>query len=104
MLRFCEQAGLMVIFGAQALASAVRRPYEPREILRHLFEFGFTSAPLVLMAGVAVGVVLSMHTRASLEQFGAETMIPAGLAIAMVRETGPLLTGLEPPGTGSPSR
>ena len=46
------------------------------------------------MSGVAVGVVLSMHTRASLERFGAESMIPAGLAIALVRETGPLTAGL----------
>jgi len=38
--------------------------------------------------------VLSMHTRASLERFGAEAMIPAGLAIALIRETGPLVTGL----------
>jgi phospholipid/cholesterol/gamma-HCH transport system permease protein len=35
-----------------------------------------------------------MHTRASLERFGAEALIPAGLAIALVRETGPLVTGL----------
>jgi phospholipid/cholesterol/gamma-HCH transport system permease protein len=35
-----------------------------------------------------------MHTRASLERFGAEAMIPAGLAIALIRETGPLTTGL----------
>ena len=35
-----------------------------------------------------------MHTRASLERFGAEAMIPAGLAIALVRETGPLVTAL----------
>src|SRR3990172_5486087 len=35
-----------------------------------------------------------MHTRASLERFGAEALIPAGLAIALVRETGPLTAGL----------
>ena len=35
-----------------------------------------------------------MHTRASLERFGAEAMIPAALAIALIRETGPLITGL----------
>jgi len=39
-------------------------------------------------------VVLSMHTRASLERFGAEAMIPAALAIALIRETGPLIAGL----------
>jgi phospholipid/cholesterol/gamma-HCH transport system permease protein len=35
-----------------------------------------------------------MHTRASLARFGAESLIPAGLAIALVRETGPLTAGL----------
>ena len=42
----------------------------------------------------AVGLVLSMHTRASLARFGAEALIPAGLGIALVRETGPLTAGL----------
>ena len=35
-----------------------------------------------------------MHTRASLERFGAEALIPAGLALALVKETGPLTAGL----------
>jgi phospholipid/cholesterol/gamma-HCH transport system permease protein len=50
--------------------------------------------PLIAASGFAVGVVLSMHTRASLARFGAEALIPAGLAIALVRETGPLTAGL----------
>jgi phospholipid/cholesterol/gamma-HCH transport system permease protein len=50
--------------------------------------------PLIALSGFAIGVVLSMHTRASLERFGAEAMIPAGLAIALIRETGPLTAGL----------
>ena len=39
-----------------------------------------------------------MHTGASLERFGAEVMIPAALAVALIRETGPLITGLLVPG------
>ena len=89
-----EFVGAVAAFGARATVEAARPPYEPREILRHLYEFGYRSAPLILAAGFAVGVVLSMHTRASLERFGAEAMIPAGLAIALIRETGPLVTGL----------
>jgi phospholipid/cholesterol/gamma-HCH transport system permease protein len=50
--------------------------------------------PLIAASGFAVGIVLSMHTRASLARFGAEALIPAGLAIALVRETGPLTAGL----------
>src|SRR6187399_3017705 len=86
--------GALATFGARAAVEAVRPPYDLREILRHVYEFGYRSAPLILTAGFAIGVVLSMHTRASLERFGAEAMIPAGLAIALIRETGPLTAGL----------
>jgi len=89
-----EFVGEVATFGARAAVEAARPPYEPREIIRHLYDFGYRSAPLILAAGFAIGVVLSMHTRASLERFGAEAMIPAGLAIALIRETGPLVTGL----------
>jgi phospholipid/cholesterol/gamma-HCH transport system permease protein len=65
-----------------------------RETLRQLFELGCRSLPLIAASGFAVGIVLSMHTRASLARFGAEALIPAGLALALVRETGPLTAGL----------
>src|SRR2546421_1341909 len=89
-----ESIGAVAAFGGRALVEAVRPPYEPAEILRHLYQFGLRSMPLVVTAGFAIGVVLSMHTRASLQRFGAEAMIPAGLAVALIRETGPLTTGL----------
>ena len=89
-----EFAGALATFGARAVGEAVRPPYEPREVIGHLFQFGYRSAPLILTAGFAIGIVLSMHTRASLERFGAEALIPAGLAIALIRETGPLTAGL----------
>lgn len=55
---------------------------------------GWRSLALVSTSGLAVGVVLSMHTRATMERFGAEALIPAALAIALISETGPLMTGL----------
>jgi phospholipid/cholesterol/gamma-HCH transport system permease protein len=89
-----EFIGALAVFGGRALVEACRPPYELREITRHLYQFGYRSAPLIVTSGFAIGVVLSMHTRASLERFGAEAMIPAGLAIALIRETGPLTAGL----------
>jgi phospholipid/cholesterol/gamma-HCH transport system permease protein len=86
--------GAVSVFGARALFELLRPPFEIRELLRQVYELGFRSVPLIATSGLAVGVVLSMHTRASLERFGAEALIPAGLAIALVRETGPLVTGL----------
>ena len=86
--------GEVSLFGLRALREAIIPPYEFREIVRHVFEIGWRSTPLIATSGLAIGVVLSMHTRASLERFGAEAMIPAGLAIALIRETGPLVTAL----------
>jgi phospholipid/cholesterol/gamma-HCH transport system permease protein len=93
-LSLLEFTGAMASFGGRAVVEAFRPPYEPAEVIRHIYSFGYRSAPLVATAGLAIGVVLSMHTRASLERFGAEAMIPAGLAIAMIRETGPLTAAL----------
>ena len=93
-LGWFESVGAVSTFGARAVVEAARPPYEIREIIRHIYQFGYRSAPLILTAGFAIGVVLSMHTRASLARFGAEAMIPAGLAIALIRETGPLTAGL----------
>ena len=93
-LSLFEFVGAVAVFGGRAVVESFRPPYEPREILRHIYQFGYRSTPLILTAGVAIGVVLSLHTRASLERFGAEALIPAGLAIALIRETGPLTAGL----------
>ena len=86
--------GDLAIFAWRAVRECLLPPFEFRETVRQIFELGLRSAPLIAVSGMAVGVVLSMHTRASLERFGAESMIPAGLAIALVRETGPLTAGL----------
>src|SRR5215216_4245232 len=86
--------GAASLFALKAAREIFVPPFEIRETIRQVYELGLRSAPLIAVSGVAVGVVLSMHTRASLERFGAEAMIPAGLAIALVRETGPLTAGL----------
>ena len=87
-------AGDAALFAGRAMRETIRPPFEFRETLRQLFELGCKSVPLIAVSGFAIGVVLSMHTRASLARFGAEALIPAGLAIALVRETGPLTAGL----------
>ena len=93
-LRLLAAVGDASVFALRAARELLLPPFEIRETARQLFELGVRSAPLIAVSGVAVGVVLSMHTRASLERFGAESMIPAGLALALVRETGPLTAGL----------
>jgi len=94
LLGLLHAVGTAAAFGGRALRESLWPPYEFRETVRQLYELGCRSVPLIAVSGLAVGVVLSMHTRASLARFGAESLIPAGLAIALVRETGPLTAGL----------
>src|SRR5262249_31446438 len=93
-LSFLEFAGALATFGGPGVVDAVGPACEGGGIVRPLFQFGPGSMPLILPSGFAIGVVPSMHTRATLARFGAEAMIPAGLAVALVRETGPLTAGL----------
>jgi len=93
-MRLLNLVGTAAQFAARVILEAIKPPYELRETVRQLFELGCRSLPLIAASGFAVGVVLSMHTRASLARFGAEALIPAGLALALVRETGPLTAGL----------
>jgi phospholipid/cholesterol/gamma-HCH transport system permease protein len=57
-------------------------------------EIGWQSLPLILAAGLSLGVVLTMHTRSTLVAFGAEAMIPALQSSSFFNEIGPLVTGL----------
>ena len=94
MRKFLSETGLITAFAVRAIRMSFQRPFELREITRQLYMAGWRSLPLVITSGLATGVVLSMHTRATMERFGAEALIPAALAIAMISETGPLMTGL----------
>src|SRR5690606_15052885 len=93
-LDFFAWVGGLFLFAVKSIPEAFRPPFELGELTRQLDQVGWRSVPLIAASGIAVGAVMSMHTRASLERFGAEAMIPAGLAIALFRETGPLVTGL----------
>ncbi len=65
-------AGYAVVFAGRALREMFRPPFEIKETARQLYEIGWRSLPLIAVSGFAVGIVLSMQTRASLERFGAE--------------------------------
>src|SRR4026207_1835386 len=94
---FLAGVGDVALFASKALRSVWTPPFEVGETIRQLFELGFRSAPLIAVSGMAVGVVLSMHTRASLERFGAESVIPAGLASAAASARA-VRGGVEDPG------
>jgi phospholipid/cholesterol/gamma-HCH transport system permease protein len=76
------------------LVKAIGPPFEGKELLRQMDEIGAKSLPLVTLAGAAIGVVLSLHTRDSLIRFGAKSLLPALIIMSLVKESGPIITAL----------
>ena len=77
LLRFFEWFGEIGYFCVRMIKGAVTPPYELKELLRQMDQIGAKSLPLVALAGAAIGVVLSLHTRDSLIRFGAKSLLPA---------------------------
>jgi phospholipid/cholesterol/gamma-HCH transport system permease protein len=93
-ISFFEWFGDLGTFCARMARSLFVRPFEFREFVRQLDAIGSKSLPLVALAGAATGVVLSLQTRDSLTRFGAKSMLPAVIVFSLIRESGPVITGL----------
>ena len=92
--RSLEWFGDLGSFSWKVICAAVTRPLEIREIIRQFDEIGSKSLPLVALAGAAVGTVLALESRSSLEHFGAKSMLPAAILYSIIHEMGPIVTGL----------
>ena len=89
-----ELLGAIGTLSFQSVLDVFRPPMEFQYFLTQFEEIGWRSLPLILASGFAVGVVMTLHTRSTLVQFGAEALIPTFQAVAFFSELGPLLTGL----------
>jgi len=89
-----EWFGELGLFVARLARSALVPPFEGGEFVRQLDEIGSRSFVLVALAGAATGVVLALQTRDSLTRFGAKSMLPAVIVFSLLKETGPVITGL----------
>jgi phospholipid/cholesterol/gamma-HCH transport system permease protein len=89
-----EWFGDLGIFCARLGRAALIPPYEIGELIRQCDETGSKSLPLVALAGAATGVVLSLQTRDSLTHFGAKSLLPAVIFYSVIKESGPVITGL----------
>jgi phospholipid/cholesterol/gamma-HCH transport system permease protein len=89
-----EWVGDLGLFCWRVARAACSRPFEGAEFLRQLDAIGAKSLPLIALAGGATGVVLSLQTRDSLVRFGAKSLLPSVIVFSMIKETGPVITGL----------
>jgi len=72
----------------------LKPPYEFNELLKQSFLIGYKSFPLVAITGFIIGLVFTIQSRPTLNKFGAVSMLPAMVAVSLIREIGPVITGL----------
>jgi phospholipid/cholesterol/gamma-HCH transport system permease protein len=89
-----EWVGELGMFFARLVRAALVPPYEFGEVIRQCDAIGAKSLPLVALAGAATGVVLSLQTRDALVRFGAKSLLPAVIVFSIIKESGPVITGL----------
>ena len=68
--------------------------YEWTEFSRQCFIIGYKTLPLVGVTAFIMGLVLTVQSRPTLEEFGAESYLPAMVALSVIREIGPVITAL----------
>src|SRR5580658_1596524 len=86
--------GELGLFCARVVRAAFTAPFEGAELVRQMDAIGAKSFPLVALAGAATGVVLSLQTRESLIRFGAKALLPEIIVFSLIKESGPVITGL----------
>jgi phospholipid/cholesterol/gamma-HCH transport system permease protein len=70
------------------------RPYYFRDVVEQFESIGIGSLTVVLLAGFFTGAVLALQTGITLDQFGARPFVGRLVSASMVKELGPVLTGL----------
>src|ERR1700689_514742 len=89
-----EWFGDFGVFCARVAKAIFTLPFEGQEFWRQLDATGSKSLPMAALAGAATGVVLSLQTRDSLTRFGAKSVLPSLILLSLLKEMGPILTGL----------
>ena len=79
---------------AQAVAGIFVPPHYLGDLLEQMDIVGVGSLPIVLLTGFFIGAVLVLQTAQQFVRFGETTLTGDVVALSLVRELGPTITGL----------
>src|SRR5437762_11622319 len=77
-----------------AFHASFTRPMYRHDIVEQFDAIGFASLTVVLLTGFFTGAVLALQSGLTLDQFGARPVVGRLVSASMIKELGPVLTGL----------
>jgi phospholipid/cholesterol/gamma-HCH transport system permease protein len=72
----------------------VSRPRSVRLLLRQMYHVGVQSLPVMMITGMFVGMVLAVQTATQFKDLGLEGQLGAIVNLSVLRELGPVLSGV----------
>jgi len=91
---FLEEVGDMSRFAGRFFVELFNRRFEFAEFLRQCFYIGNKSTPLVMITAFIMGLVITIQSRPTLVEFGAQAWLPKMVSVSLVREIAPVITAL----------
>src|SRR5246127_4744421 len=82
------------LLALQSLGNLFRKPLYVADMVQQADLIGVGSLPIVVLIGFFTGAVLAVQSANTLQRFGSIPLIGQLVALSMVRELGPVLTGI----------
>lgn len=92
--RILREIGRGWLLFKDAIVRIRKKPFYRDEFFAQMDYIGVSSLPIIVLTGLFTGMVLAIETAYSLEMFGVKAYIGKGVAIAQVRELGPVIGAL----------
>jgi len=89
-----EKMGEQGMFFKSFVRNIFKGGFEWNEFLRQCYFIGYRTVGIVMLTGFILGFVLTLQSLPTLQQFGAQTFVPAMVSVSVVREIGPVITAL----------
>ncbi len=91
---FLIETGELSYFTGRFFKELFNPPFELKEFWRQCYNMGNRSLLLVSVTGFIIGLVFTLQSRPTLEEFGAVSWMPSMVSISIIREIGPIITAL----------
>lgn len=82
------------LLAGRSLANLFRHPRYFAELVQQADLIGVGSLPIVVLTGFSIGGSLALNSANTLQRFGSLSLIGQLVAVGMVTELGPIITGL----------
>ncbi len=93
-LRWLARLGRISMLSMQIFCAIPSALLRPRLIIKQIHVLGVLSLPIIAVAGLFVGMVLSFQGYSNLAKFGAAASVGTVVALSLLRELGPVLSAL----------